>query len=130
MRARGIIIAAVIALTAGVAIGATVLDSDPARPGLIAGEDDGTADHDYLIPAGTAERIDAGERIDILPAELEVSVGETIRIVNDDNRGHVVGVFYVGAGETLTQTFTAPGQLTGECTVHSSGVFTLTVVEA
>ncbi|MGB0801270.1 MAG: cupredoxin domain-containing protein, partial [Ilumatobacteraceae bacterium] len=59
----------------------------------------------------------------------EVAVGETIRIVNEDDRGHVVGVFYVGAGETLTQTFTAPGQLTGECTVHSSGVFTLTVVE-
>jgi len=130
VRARVIIIAAAIALTAGVAIGATVLDSDPDRPGLIAGEDDIAADHDYLIPAGTAERIDAGERIDILPAELEVSVGETIRIVNDDNRGHVVGVFYVGAGEILTQTFTAPGQLTGECTVHSSGVFTLTVVEA
>jgi plastocyanin len=56
-------------------------------------------------------------------------VGESIRITNDDSRGHVVGVFYVGAGETLTQSFTAPGVLTGECTVHSSGVFTLTVVE-
>ncbi|MEK9937172.1 MAG: hypothetical protein VW552_00445 [Ilumatobacter sp.] len=129
MRARTMIVAAVIALAAGVAIGATVLDNEPARPGLSAVDDETTADHDYRIPAGTGDRIDGGERIDILPAELEVAVGETIRIVNEDDRGHVVGVFYVGAGETLTQTFTAPGQLTGECTVHSSGVFTLTVVE-
>ena len=82
-----------------------------------------------MIPSGTGDRIDAGERIDILPAELQVTVGDTIRITNNDTRGHVVGVFYVGAGETLTQSFTAPGVLSGECTVHSSGVFTLSVVE-
>ncbi len=118
-----------IALIAGVALGATVLNDDAPRPGLSAAEDDAPADYDYVIPVGTGERIDAGERIDILPAKLQVTVGESIRITNDDSRGHVVGVFYVGAGETLTQSFTAPGVLTGECTVHSSGVFTLTVVE-
>src|SRR5210317_2452695 len=121
--------AVAIALIAGVALGATVLNDDAPRPGLSAAEDDAAADYDFVIPVGTGERIDAGERIDILPAKLQVSVGESIRITNDDSRGHVVGVFYVGAGETLTQSFTAPGVLTGECTVHSSGVFTLTVVE-
>jgi plastocyanin len=122
-------LAVAIALITGIAFGATMLNDDAPRPGLSAAEDDAAADYDFVIPVGTGERIDAGERIDILPAKLQVSVGESIRITNDDSRGHVVGVFYVGAGETLTQSFTAPGVLTGECTVHSSGVFTLTVVE-
>ena len=59
-----------------------------------------------------------------------MTVGESIRIVNDDVVGHVVGVFYVGAGETLTQRFDSPGELSGECSVHPSGSFTLRIVEA
>lgn len=85
------------------------------------------ADHEYHIPAGTGERLDQGELIEIIPAELEVRVGEVIRIVNDDDRGHVIGAFYVGAGETLSQRFSTPGELSGECSVHPSGSFTLTV---
>lgn len=85
-------------------------------------------EHEYRIPPGTADRIAAGEAIEIVPRELEVRVGESIRIVNDDTEGHVVGVFFVGAGETLSQRFTAPGELSGDCTVHSSGEFTLRVV--
>ncbi|MAT07001.1 MAG: hypothetical protein CL424_18360 [Acidimicrobiaceae bacterium] len=85
---------------------------------------------DFLIPAGTADRIDAGEEVEIVPQELVMETGESIRIVNDDDVGHVVGVFYVGAGETLTQRFDTPGELSGECSVHPSGSFTLRVVEA
>lgn len=84
-------------------------------------------EHEYYIPLGTAGRIDAGEQVEIVPRELEVRVGEAIRIVNDDVEGHVVGVFFVGAGETLSQRFTAPGVLAGECSVHSGGEFTLRV---
>lgn len=86
-----------------------------------------TFEYDYVVPAGTAERIDDGEQVDLVPRELTVRVGESIRIVNDDVEGHVVGVFYVGAGETLTKRFTAPGELSGSCTVHSAGQFTLRV---
>lgn len=85
-------------------------------------------EHDYTIPAGTADRIEAGEVVEIVPRELTVEVGEAIRIVNDDDEGHVVGVFFVGAGETMTQRFTAPGELSGSCSVHSDGEFTLRVV--
>lgn len=84
-------------------------------------------EHDYTIPPGTADRIDAGETVEIVPLELVVRVGEAIRIVNDDDEGHVVGVFFVGAGETMTQRFTAPGELSGDCSVHSGGEFTLRV---
>ena len=85
---------------------------------------------DFVIPAGTAEQIEAGEEVEIVPQELVMETGESIRIVNEDDVGHVVGVFYVGAGETLTQRFDTPGELSGECSVHPSGSFTLRVVEA
>jgi plastocyanin len=109
-------------------IGRAVRPDDDARSiGLSDAGDATTFEHDYLIPAGTAARIDAGAEIDIVPRELTVHVGESIRIVNDDREGHVVGVFYVGAGETLTKRFTSPGELSGSCTVHSGGEFTLQV---
>ena len=83
--------------------------------------------HEYVIPAGTADRIAGGDEVEIVPRELVVKVGEAIRIVNDDDEGHVVGVFFVGAGETLTQRFTAAGELSGQCSLHPSGEFTLRV---
>jgi plastocyanin len=101
-------------------------------PGLqLESADDATVfTWNYVIPEGTASRINAGERVEIVPAELTVAIGDTIRIVNDDIVDHVVGVFYVGSGETLTQRFQSAGVLEGECSVHPSGAFTLTVLDA
>jgi plastocyanin len=86
-------------------------------------------DHDFTIPVGAGERFDRGDYFDILPASLEVTVGEVLRIVNEDDRDHLVGPFFVGAGETLTQRFSNPGEFQGLCTVHPSGQFTLVVGE-
>jgi hypothetical protein len=88
------------------------------------------ADYQYTIPAGAGEALDAGEPLEILPAELEVEVGEVIEIVNEDDRGHLVGPFFVGKGETLVQRFSSPGQFVGQCTVHPSGELTLTVADS
>lgn len=84
-------------------------------------------DYDYKIPLGTGERFDAGDPIEIIPATLEVSVGEVLRIVNHDERDHLIGPFFVGAGETLVQRFSAEGEFEGLCTVHPSGEFVLKV---
>ena len=85
------------------------------------------ADFAYVIPAGTGGRIDRGERVDVIPVDLHVRVGQVIRIENADDRGHLVGPFFVGAGETVTQRFSAPGVLQGACSVHPSGTMTVTV---
>ena len=84
-------------------------------------------DYDYLIPEGTADDIEAGEVVVILPAELSVHVGEVIRIVNEDDEGHFVGIFFVGPGETVTQRFANAGEFQGACSVHPSGRLTLLV---
>ncbi len=112
----------------GLLIGRAVRPDDTSTSVVIGEADEVTTfEFDYYIPAGTADRIERGEQVDLVPRELTVQVGETIRIVNDDVEGHVVGVFYVGPGESLTKRFTAPGELSGSCTVHSAGEFTLRV---
>lgn len=86
-----------------------------------------TATLEYVIPVGAGDAVDAGTPLDVLPAELEVNVGDTIRIENQDDRGHTIGPFFVGADETLTQRFSTPGEFAGVCTVHSSGELVLIV---
>ena len=88
-----------------------------------------SAEHSYLIPAGTGAAKDAGELVEILPADLTVKVGEVLELINEDDRGHIVGPFYVRAGETLRQEFTSAGIYEGVCTVHPSGEVKLTVIE-
>ena len=87
------------------------------------------ADHAFVIPAGAGEAFDRGEPLEILPGELTVAVGAVIEIVNQDDRGHLVGPFFVGAGETLRQRFASPGEFVGVCTVHPSGELVLVVHE-
>ena len=101
--------------------------SDDTGPLLEATGDGEPADYEFVIPDGTWDRTYAGEEIEILPARLDVAVGETIRIVNEDDHGHYVGIFYVGPRETVTQRFSSPGEFKGQCTVHPSGEITLVV---
>jgi plastocyanin len=103
-------------------------DDRPATAIVDAGEAD-DFEWEYVIPVGTADRIAAGEPVEIVPAALTVTVGESIRIVNEDDIDHVVGVFFVRAGAEVTQRFASAGQFTNDCSVHSSGSFTLTIVE-
>ncbi|MCU0259631.1 MAG: hypothetical protein MUE78_01300 [Ilumatobacteraceae bacterium] len=105
-------------------------ESEPTRPGIAAQPEATPPDVEFIVPYGTGEKIDAGEPVELMPDDLTMQVGETIRITNLDNRGHVVGVFYVGANEVLVQKFTSPGVLSGECSLNDSGTFTLTVEAA
>ena len=76
---------------------------------------------------GSGEAIDRGEVVEILPADLDLRVGDVLEIVNEDDRGHLVGPFFVGDGETFRQQFTSAGEFQGICTVHPSGAITITI---
>lgn len=86
-------------------------------------------DHRYVIPAGAAARLDAGEPLEVLPTELVVKAGDTLTVVNDDEEPHIVGVARVQPGETMTYEFPAAGQYESACTVHPRGAIQI-VVEA
>jgi len=79
------------------------------------------------VPAGTAARQRAGEEIEIMPTDLELKVGDTIRIVNNDNIVRIVGPYTVGAGQTLRQTFTEPGTIVGTCSLSATGEVRITI---
>jgi plastocyanin len=111
-------VAAVLVLAAA-ACGGDQLRLEEAGPAI--------ADYSFVIPPGAGEALDSGEPLEILPGSMEVRVGEVIEIVNADGRGHLVGPFFVGAGETLRQRFASPGEYLGVCTVHPSGELKLTV---
>lgn len=82
---------------------------------------------EFIIPAGSGDLIEQGEVLDILPRELKTQVGETILIRNEDDRAHILGPWFVGAGETLRQRFVTVGVFEGACSVHPSGAFTVYV---
>jgi hypothetical protein len=92
------------------------------------GPNDAT-DYEYVVPYGTGNQLDAGKVIEIMPQTLDVKVGESIRIVNDDIRDYMIGPFFVTAGQTLAMRFTHPGVLTGVCLVNPGGEFTINVAE-
>lgn len=76
----------------------------------------------YVIPAGTGARVDLGDiPADLFPEYLEVQLGDTITIDNQDQRSHVLGPFTVRAGEQFRYVFTEPGTYRGACTVHGTG---------
>lgn len=81
----------------------------------------------FVIPAGTGDAIDRGEIIDVMPSELDIKVGDAIEIVNEDDRGHNVGLFFVGVGETVNQVFPSVAEFTDVCSVSNTGSFTVNV---
>lgn len=85
--------------------------------------------HSFVVPAGTGERLDRGENVEIVPRTLEVKVGDSLIIRNEDSRTHTVGPVVVRAGETAEQNFTRPGVVEGECTVHPEDKFTIRISE-
>lgn len=92
-------------------------------------ESSATPDYRYVIPLGTGDAIEAGQQVDVLPAELEVRVGETIEIVNEDDQLHFIGPFTVFQGESLRQRFSEPGESLGTCSAHVLGSVRVVVNE-
>ncbi|MFM8267213.1 MAG: hypothetical protein ACKOA2_04275 [Ilumatobacteraceae bacterium] len=88
---------------------------------------DETATYEYLIPYGTSVAIDRGQTVDLMPASLDARVGESIRIVNRDTRGYMVGPFYVASQQTVAMRFTQPGTLSGTCDMSAAGEIVITV---
>ena len=116
-------------IAAGAMLVLAACGADEGGPLIERDEDAAAADYLYVIPEGTADDLAAGEPVEIIPGNLDVRVGEVIRVVNNDDEGHFVGIFFVGAGETVTQRFASPGEFEGNCSVHPSGRLVLTVQE-
>ncbi|MEI7548007.1 MAG: hypothetical protein WCK21_08120 [Actinomycetota bacterium] len=85
------------------------------------------ATYEYKVPFGTGNKLDSGETIAIMPQTLDVKVGESIRIVNDDIRDYMIGPFFVASGQTLAMRFTHKGTIKGVCQINPEGEFIINV---
>lgn len=68
-----------------------------------------------VVPPGTADRLAAGEKVEIMPTRLEFRVGDMIRIRNDDDVEHSVGPYQVKAGQEMVLRYGAVGVYEGYC---------------
>jgi len=87
----------------------------------------GPARIEYIIPAGTAERVAAGEAVPSIPARAVFVVGDVLVFRNQDRVNHQLGPFWIPAGTTLTIPLERPSTLNYLCTIHPSGSIDLEV---
>ncbi|MEJ2148429.1 MAG: hypothetical protein P8Z40_03005 [Chloroflexota bacterium] len=75
-----------------------------------------------VIPAGTAERLAAGDTTGAPPHSFELILGvrDVLVIQNEDSAWHQVGPYRVAPGHTLQQRFSRPGTIQAACTITAS----------
>lgn len=84
---------------------------------------------EIVVPAGTQARLDAGETVTIMPAELSFRVGDTLRIRNDDVVDQAVGPYMVMAGKTLELTYGRAGRYEGMCPLSEGASYVIEITE-
>jgi hypothetical protein len=84
-------------------------------------------EHSIVIPAGTAQRLAAGEDVELIPTELRYRLRDQLIVINQDVVGHQVGPFIVEPGERLEQRFSEVATLQGFCSLHAAGSITIDI---
>lgn len=75
-------------------------------------------DYRFEIPLGAADRLAAGEAVEVLPATLDLRLDDQLVIVNRDRVAHQIGPVTVQAGQEVRQKFAALQSLTSFCSLH------------
>ena len=116
LRARGwgipLLLTAVVAIIMGIVAVGVVAVTNKEEPAQTV---------TFVVPDGTAEKVYLGKTVNIMPPKVDLPVGDTLVVRNDDSQTATVGPFTVRPGETLTQTFRRPQTLIGECTLSGTG---------
>ena len=84
--------------------------------------------YSYTIDKGTGEAITQGATVaHPLPTELNVKVGDTLKVTNNDVIAHTYTFLVLRPGETGSYTFHRAGSFTASCTVSGHSTVTITV---
>ena len=76
------------------------------------------------IPHGIGAAIEAGELPTIVHGDIILILGQHDRLTirNEDEIAHTIGLFYIGAGETLSQRFTTPQVYESRCSFQGGDI--------
>lgn len=84
---------------------------------------------EVVVPAGTQDRLDAGEAVVVMPARIELQVGDTLLMRNEDDVDQTVGPYFVTAGGELSLTYSVAGRYEGYCPLSGSDGYEIVVVD-
>ena len=89
-------------------------------------------DEIFEIPKGTWARRMAGDKVDILPNEVRLTLGvkDVLVLKNQDDVPQVFGPTLMMPGQSFRLPFEVASSYQFACTAHSSGQMTVTVAPA
>jgi hypothetical protein len=85
---------------------------------------------ELIIPAGTAERVAAGETPPGIPEEMIFVAGDTLLVKNEDNVTHQLDLLYIPAGASASMTLPEANDFAFSCSFSPNNYFNLTVRQA
>jgi len=91
----------------------------------------GRAPHEvtFVIPAGTASRIEDGEQIEIIPGGSKFVIGDKLTIVNQDSADHIFGDLFIPMDSSVSTVFTQSNNYSYSCSFQSEKMLGFEVSE-
>ena len=91
-----------------------------------------STDQLFEIPKGTWERRMKGDRTNILPEQITLTLGlrDVLLLRNSDTVPQMFGPVLIMPGQDFRLPFAQAGEHPFDCTAHASGKMTVVVVEA
>ena len=85
----------------------------------------------YVIPKGTWERRHAGENLDIIPAEIHLTIGakDVLVMRNLDDVPQLFGPVLIMPGQSFRLPFRRASTYLFTCPLHTSGLLSIVVEE-
>jgi len=86
-------------------------------------------DEVHVIPKGTWARRSAGEKLDVLPAEIHLTIGvkDVLVMKNQDEVPHMFGPVLMMPGQSFRLPFSVATRYDFACTAHVNGQLTVFV---
>lgn len=75
---------------------------------------------ELVIPAGTADKVAAGEAPPSIPANMNFVVGDRLVVVNQDNVDHQLGSLWIPPGTSASMDLKTEESFTFECSFQPS----------
>ena len=88
-----------------------------------------TREEVFEIPPGTSERRIAGEEVDILPQNIQLTLGlnDVLVLKNSDSAPHIFGPTLIMPGQSFSLPFSRASTYTFVCTAHADGTLNVIV---
>jgi hypothetical protein len=82
---------------------------------------------ELLIPAGTAEKVAAGETEPSIPQEMNFVLGDTLVVKNEDSTDHQLGPLFIPAGASANLPLQEASNFEYDCSFQPTQFFGLNV---